>query len=161
MKSHRVLPGIILVIMGIYLLVNQFSIDVPYKDILFQWPSVLVLIGLILAWQGLSNKEEAKLFSGVVSLGLGIFFHGVHTFNAWEYEWPYITLIVAIAFLLKYGVHRRDGISPGLILLLVSTVAIFYDTITLWLNTLYGGFSNLLPFILIVIGIYLLFIRRK
>jgi peptidoglycan/LPS O-acetylase OafA/YrhL len=149
------------VVMGVYLVVDQFNLDVPYRDVLFQWPSVLILIGLILTWQGFSNKEEARFFSGAVSLGLGIFFHGVHTFNVWEYNWPYITLIVAFAFLLKYAVNRRDGMAPGFILLLISIIAMFFDTMTSWLDTLYEGVSTLLPFMLIVLGIYLLFFRKK
>lgn len=160
MKSNQALPGIILVIIGAYFLAQQFNFTLPYMDILLNWPSILLLTGLVLFWQGFSNRDDHKVFSGVILLGLGILFHGVHTFQYWNYQWPYFTLIISIAFFLKYFINKRDGITTGVILLIISIAALFFSTITQWLNSIYSGFDSLWPVILILIGIFLL-IRKK
>jgi hypothetical protein len=161
MKSKQALPGIILVVIGLYLLSQQFNFTLPYSDIILMWPSILLLIGLVLSWQGFSNRDDHKMFSGTILLGLGILFHGVITFNYWTYQWPYFTLIISVAFFLKYFVNKRDGITAGVVLLIISVSAMFFSTITQWMNSIYSGFDSLWPIILIIIGLYLLFFRKK
>ncbi|WP_280769814.1 LiaI-LiaF-like domain-containing protein [Salipaludibacillus daqingensis] len=161
MKSNQALPGIILVVIGIYFLSQQFDFSLPYSDILLKWPSMLLLFGLVLSWQGFSNRDDNKMFSGVVLLGLGTLFHGVHTFEYWTFHWPYFTLIISFAFFLKYFVNKRDGITTGVILLIISVTALFFSSITQWLNSIHSSFESFWPVILILIGLYLLFFRKK
>ncbi|MCE7793468.1 DUF5668 domain-containing protein [Salipaludibacillus sp. CUR1] len=161
MKSNQALPGIILIAAGIFFLTRQFNFTFPYGDLLFQWPSILIIIGFVLSWQGFSNRDDHKMFSGIVLLGLGILFHGIYTFNYWTYEWPYFTLIIALAFLLKYAVNKRDGAGPGFILLIISAAALFYSTITEWAYSLHSSVETIWPGLLILIGVYLLFFRKR
>jgi len=161
MKSNQVLPGVILVVVGTYFLSNQLNFTLPYSEILLKWPSILLFIGLVLSWQGFSNRDDQKMFSGTILLGLGVLFHGVHTFDYWNYQWPYFTLIISVAFFLKYFVNKRDGITTGVILLFISIIALFFSTISQWMNSIHSGFDSYWPVVLIVIGVYLIFFRKK
>ncbi|WP_416151402.1 LiaI-LiaF-like domain-containing protein [Salipaludibacillus sp. HK11] len=161
MKSNQTLPGVILVIIGIYFLSQQFDFTLPYSDILLKWPTILLLVGLVLSWQGFSNRDEHKMFSGVILLGFGALFHGIHTFQYWTYQWPYFTLIISFAFFLKYFVNKRDGATPGLVLFVISIIALFFTSITGWINSIHSGLDSFWPIILILIGIYLLVFRKK
>ncbi|RKL65956.1 hypothetical protein CR203_17950 [Salipaludibacillus neizhouensis] len=161
MKSKQALPGLILVIIGIYYLSQQFAFSLPYTEIVLKWPSILFLIGMILSWQGFSNKDDNKMFSGIVLLGLGTLFHGIHTFGYWNYNWPYFTLIISFAFFMKYFVNKRDGITPAIILLLISASALFLPQLMARYQNLMTGYESYWPVILIIIGIYLLFFKKR
>lgn len=160
MRSNQAVPGIFLLGIGIYFVTQQFNITFPYYDILFNWPTILFIIGLLFSWQGFSNREDGKMFSGIILLGLGTLFHGVHTFQYWNYEWPYFTLIVAAAFLMKHAVTKRDGAVPGMILLVISLAALFFSTVVDWLNSIHSSANIVWPFILVAAGCYLLFFRK-
>lgn len=161
MKSKQTLPGLILVIIGMYYLSQQFDFSLPYTNIVLKWPSILFLIGLILSWQGFSNKDDNKMFSGVVLLGLGTLFHGIHTFQYWDYNWPFFTLIISFAFFMKYFVNKRDGMTPAIILLLISASALFLPRLLDHYHNLLTGYESFWPVILIIVGIYLLFFKKR
>lgn len=156
MKRNSILPGIFLVIIGLYFLLKQMNITIPYSDLLVTWPSILVIIGLILAFQGFSNRDDNKMFSGTLLLGFGIYFHGVITFNYWKYHWAFFTLVISIAFFMKYFVNKRDGIVPGFILLGISALYFFSGYITHYI----GEFQAFWPIALIGIGIYFIFFKK-
>lgn len=160
MKSNNVLPGLILFVIGIYFLAAQWEIHIPFADELLRWPTILFGIGAVMMWQGFSNKDGSSMFSGTVLTGLGVLFHGASTFQLWQYDWPYFTLVIGVAFLLKHSVRRREGLGTGLILLAVTAVALFSSRILpLYQNTL-GGWENLWPIVLIAVGVYLVFFRK-
>ncbi|PYZ93664.1 hypothetical protein CR194_10930 [Salipaludibacillus keqinensis] len=161
MKSNRTLPGVMLIIVGIYFLSQQFDFSLPYTDILLKWPSILLFFGLALTFQGFSNRDDHKMFSGIVLLGFGILFHAIHTFEYWNFQWPYFTLVIAIAFLCKYFVNKRDGAATGIILLLISASALFFTSIMEWLHSIHPALDSYWSVILILVGLYLLFFRKK
>ena len=161
MKRNNLIPGLILIAVGVYFLLQQFEISLPYSNILFAWPSILGIIGLILAYQGYSNRNDSKMFSGIILLGLGVYFHGVHTFNQWSNHWAYFTLIVSIAFFMKYFVNKREGLTPAFILLFVSAFGLYSPSIILWMQDYTSGFEALWPVVLIAVGIYFLFIKKR
>ncbi|UCZ52131.1 DUF5668 domain-containing protein [Bacillus shivajii] len=161
MRRNNFLPGIILISTGLYFLLKQFDITLPYANVIFTWPSILVFIGLVMAFQGFSNRDDSKMFTGATLLGLGVLFHGVHTYGTWGYHWGYFTLIVAIAFLMKYFVNKRDGLTPAMILFAITAFALFSSEVSEWIRTFAGGFESLWPVLLIAIGVYLLFFRKK
>ncbi|MDQ0256483.1 uncharacterized membrane protein HdeD (DUF308 family) [Evansella vedderi] len=161
MKKNSVLPGIILILVGLYFLLQQYSISIPFTDTILTWPMILIAIGVVQAYQGFSNRDDNKMFSGMVLLGLGVFFHGAHTANLWGYHWGYFTLIVSIAFFMKHFVNKREGIVPGMILLLLTGFALYSHQLVSWLQKLFSGFERFWPILLIGIGIYLLFFRKK
>ncbi|WP_096189585.1 LiaI-LiaF-like domain-containing protein [Evansella halocellulosilytica] len=161
MRRNSFLPGVILIGIGIYFLLQQFSISFPYSSVIFSWPTILVLIGVITAYQGFSNRDDSKMFTGITLLGLGTLFHGVHTFGQWSYHWGYFTLIVGIAFLMKYSVNKREGLIPAFILFAITAFALFSSEVSSWIRQVAGGFEMFWPVVLIGAGMYLLFFRKK
>lgn len=156
MKRKTVSTGIILILIGLYFLLKQLNITIPYSNLVFTWPSILFVIGIILAYQGFSNRDDNKMFSGTLLAGLGIYFHGVISFNHWSYHWAHFTLIISIAFFMKYYVNKREGIVPAFILLGISAFSLFSDE----LLGLIGQFQAFWPLILIGLGIYFLFFKK-
>ncbi len=154
-------PGFILIIIGLYFLLQQLNISIPFAHVLFAWPSILFIIGLVLSFQGFSNKDDNKMFSGMMLLGLGVFFHGVHTFGYWSYYWGYFTLIISVAFFMKYFVGKRDGLAPGIVLMIITLFAFYNHFISTWVKQFFGGFDVIWPIILIGVGIYLIFFRKR
>ncbi|MDG5786893.1 DUF5668 domain-containing protein [Evansella sp. AB-P1] len=161
MKKNGALPGVILILIGLYFLLQQLNIPIPFSNVIFNWPSILVAIGIVLAYQGYSNRDDNKMFSGSILLGLGVLFHGAYTFHYWSYHWGYFTLVVSIAFFMKHFVNKRDGLVPGTILLIISAFAIYSNQLVTWIQRFFSGFDKFWPIIFIGIGLYLLFFRKK
>ncbi|MBU9710979.1 LiaI-LiaF-like domain-containing protein [Evansella tamaricis] len=161
MKNNSMFAGIILITIGLYFLLQQLDIGIPFAHVLFAWPSILFFIGIVLAFQGFSNRDDNKMFSGMVLLGLGVFFHGVHTFGYWSYYWGYFTLIVSVAFFMKYFVNKREGLTPALILLVISAFAFYNHVLSNWIKTVFSGFDLIWPILFIVIGVYFIFFRKR
>lgn len=161
MRKNNFLPGIILILVGLYFLLQQLNISFPFSETLFTWPMILIAIGIVQAYQGFSNRDDNKMFSGIILLGLGILFHGAHTAYWWGYHWGYFTLIVSIAFFMKHFVNKREGIVPGFILLLISLFALYANQFMTWMRSIFSGFESLWPILLIGVGIYLLFFRKR
>lgn len=157
MKKNSVLPGLILIMIGLYFLLKQFNISFPYSEIIFSWQSILVLIGAIMSFQGFSNKDDNKMFGGIILLGLGIYFHATGPFQVLNGHWAYYTLIISIAFFMKYFVNKRDGLAPAFVLLAISAMALFSGTITSW----FQDFQAFWPVLLIGLGIYFLFFKKN
>ncbi|WP_078595150.1 LiaI-LiaF-like domain-containing protein [Evansella clarkii] len=161
MNRKNSLPGLLLIAAGLYFLLNQFNISVPYSDVLFTWQSVLLFIGLIMSWNGFSNRDDNKMFLGITLLGLGVYFHGVMTFGSWSYHWGFFTFIAGAAFFMKYFVNKREGLVPAVILIAVSLYALYSGQVMNYLRSTIAGFESFWPFILIILGVYLLFFRKK
>ncbi|NJP36732.1 LiaF transmembrane domain-containing protein [Alkalicoccus luteus] len=161
MKSTYALPGLIMLVIGLYFLIDELGWSIPYVELLLTWQSILLGIGLVLMWQGFSNRDDQRLFSGSILAGLGVLFHGVHTLGLWGYEWPYFTLVIGTAFILKYVFGRRDGLGTGLILLAVTAAAIFSARLMPAVENQLGGLLTYWPVIFILLGVYFLFFRRR
>lgn len=157
MKKNSVLPGIILILIGFYFLLKQFDMALPYSDVIISWQSILVAIGAVLSFQGFSNKDDNKMFGGIILLGLGLYFHATSTFNLLGGHWAYYTLIISLAFFMKYFVNKRDGLAPAFVLLAISAMALFSGSITAW----FQDFQAFWPVLLIGLGIYFLFFKKN
>ncbi|WP_147803476.1 LiaI-LiaF-like domain-containing protein [Alkalicoccus halolimnae] len=161
MKTNHTVSGMILLFLGIYFLLQQFNISIPFAEVLFRWPSILFGLGLVFMWQGFSNKDDSSMFSGSVLTGLGILFHGSTTFEVWSLTWPYFTLVIGLAFLMKYNVRKKDGLSTGIILLLITAVGVFASQVLPLFQDTVGSFTSFWPLAFVAVGIYYLFFRKS
>jgi uncharacterized membrane protein YoaK (UPF0700 family) len=158
MKRQNIFLGIVLIGIGVFFLLKQFQL--PLIQQLYSWPSLLVILGLAFFLQSLFGKDDGSMFPGIVLLGLGIHFHAVQLFPFWPESWAMYTLIVSIAFLFRYQKTKKDGLSAGVILLMVSIFGFMYDAYQGWVGSIFTAVETFWPIALIVIGAYLLF-RRK
>jgi hypothetical protein len=72
-------------------------------------------------------------------------------------------LIMALGFLLRYQ-KTGTGLFNGILFLILAGLLLFYDRISAWLETMENGIStlwNFWPAALILIGVYLLLMKRK
>ncbi|MFC4403950.1 LiaI-LiaF-like domain-containing protein [Gracilibacillus xinjiangensis] len=159
MKKNSLLAYLLIGI-GLYFLLRELRI--PILTDFYSWPTLLILIGSAFLVHAFSGNEEKSIFPGVVLLGLGIHFHGLNHYPFWIAHWGIYTLIVSIAFLLRF-VKTKHGIIPGVVLFVISIFAMFVDNQPswfVWIHDLMGWMERFWPIVLIGLGIYLL-LKRK
>lgn len=156
MKKQGFFPGILLIGLGAYFLLDQLKIPI-LKDI-FTWPTLLLLIGIAFLLQAFLAKEKQSIFPGVILTGLGIHFHGRVLFDFWPDHWAMYTIIVGLAFLIR-AQKTKSGIVPGILLIVISLLGLFYDGIISWMSYIslaVNWVETFWPVLLIIIGIYIL-----
>lgn len=156
MKNKNTLTAYMLIGIGLYFLLRQLKLPI-FTDF-YSWPTILIVIGLALLIYSFQTKEYNSLFSGTLVFGLGIHFHGIRHYSFWIDHWAMYPLIVGIAFLVRYF-KTKQGLLPGLILLLISCIFIFSINIPSWFDWIHdvADFIDVYwPVVLVVIGVYLL-----
>lgn len=73
-NRSELLPGLVLILLGAWLLLPQLGISLPGLQQL--WPVFIILGGLSNFWQYFTGRERdsGKIFSAVAAIGLGLFF---------------------------------------------------------------------------------------
>ncbi len=158
MKRQSVFPGILFIGVGLFFLLHQFNI--PYVDQLVRWPSILVILGFAFLLQSYMNKDYGSLFPGTLLLLLGIHFHMLFFLSTWPSHWSMYTCIVGLSFLHVYAKTKKDGLLPGIILLVISALGFFSGGVVTWFQSITDMLERFWPLFLIALGIYLLFKRK-
>lgn len=161
MKKQSIFPGIILIGIGTYFLLQQLNITIING--FFTWQTLIIIIGVALLVQAYSGNDPSNILPGVILVGFGIHFHSANLLSFWPNHFGMLILIIAIGFLLRY-VKTKTGLFQGLLLLFISFLILYYDRFIQSLSFLENGFSFIIkfwPVILIVSGCYLLFIKKK
>ncbi len=161
MRNQRILPGFILIGFGAYFFLQQSNIT--WLQPFFIWPTLLIIIGVAFLLQGYGTKEHHAILPGVILTGFGLHFHVVNRLEIWPDHIGIFILIIALGFILQHQ-KTRSGLFQGLLFLIVAILLLFYDQINRWLGLLENGVSSFWkywPGILIVIGAYFLFIKKK
>lgn len=111
--------GPVLIIVGLLLLLAQLGF--PAFGVL--WPLFPLAVGLGFLIRYAQRKDDSSLvFAGVLLLEISALFQ----FRQWNLaplseHWPFFTLAVGIAFLVRVAVDRqaRDSLLPGILLTLL------------------------------------------
>lgn len=106
--SKRITWGIILILAGIVLLLDQMNF-LEFGDLIsIYWPSVLILMGLI----GLLSRDSSKI-SNFVVLGIGVFFQlrnlGYINVSIWQVLWPSILIIIGLSIIFDKGTRKHKS----------------------------------------------------
>ncbi|WP_019154715.1 LiaF transmembrane domain-containing protein [Robertmurraya massiliosenegalensis] len=161
MKNQRIFPGIILVGFGGYFFLEQSTITV--FEGLHTWPTLLIIVGLAFLFQGYLAKDHEAILPGVILTGFGLHFHVINHLTIWPNSIGAFILIIALGFLLRYQ-KVGAGLFQGLLFLVLAILLLFNEKIMGWLGFLENGVTSILtywPLLLIVIGGYLLFVKKK
>lgn len=161
MKNQKIFPGIILLGFGLYFFLQQNHIEM-FKDY-YSWPTLLVLVGVGFLGQGYGGKDYEAIFPGVILVGFGLHFHIVGKLDIWPDHIGVFILIISLGFLLRYQ-KTKNGLFLGILFLIISIILLYYDEVLKWMGLLENkavSIINFWPLLLIVIGLYLLFIKRK
>ncbi len=93
--KDRSLFGIILILLGIGFLLDQFNIISFNNIISIYWPLILIVIGVV----GFLNRKNSKLVNTVIII-LGIFFQARNLdwidINIFQLFWPIILIVLGI-----------------------------------------------------------------
>lgn len=161
MKKQNTFAGILMIGIGIYFLLKEFNI--PILTDFYSWTTILMIIGVALLLNGYIANEKDSIFPGVLLLGLGIHFHGLSYYNFWIDHWGMYLLIISLSLLLSYQKTKR-GLWIGILLLIISLFSIFSSKKPgwfHWLDLIFYFIENFWPVALIIIGIYLLYFKKK
>jgi predicted membrane protein len=104
-SNNRAVIGVILVIVGLFLVLRNANFMPSYLDnIIFSWPMLLVTVGLIMTIGSSGGKT-----SGIIIMAVGAFFLIPHifqeTFHVYNLFWPSIFIIIGIIFIFS----KRKG----------------------------------------------------
>jgi hypothetical protein len=131
MRKSAILPALVLILVGVYLLLDQLDIGIPSWDVM--WPvfpfagGLALLIGYIFGEQ----RDPGHVFLGTAATLLGLAFFFI-TLGPLEYSdlrtwWPVFVLIGGVAFLTQWAAARfRDwgALFLGLVALVVGSVGL-------------------------------------
>ncbi|MDQ0244641.1 glucan phosphoethanolaminetransferase (alkaline phosphatase superfamily) [Bacillus fengqiuensis] len=161
MKKQSVFFGIMLVGLSLFLLMSRFQFPLMLK--LHSWPSLLVLVGAAMIVQAYKAHDFQQLLPGMILLTLGIHFHAVSLFFFWPKHIGMVLLIIALSFLLSSR-KSHFGLLQGIFLFSLSMLMMFSDRLKMWTALLEQHFNyvwKFWPLLLLIIGLYLLFFKRK
>jgi hypothetical protein len=161
MKNQRIFPGIILIGFGAYFFLQQSNIALFQE--FYTWPTLLVIVGISFLAQGYGAKDYEAILPGVILTGFGLHFHIINHFALWPNHIGTFILIIALGFLLRYQ-KVRSGLFQGILFLVLALLLLFYDRVIAWLGILESTVSiawKSWPIVLVLIGSYLLFVRKK
>jgi hypothetical protein len=154
-KSRPVVPGLILIVLGVLFLLSNFgALDLDW-GLLWTW--IIILMGAIF-WIGFlfDRSKDGLIMPGTVLLVVGIVFN-VSARSDWdlmEILWPFFILAPALGFYLMYLLGKRDRgvLVPAIVLTVVGLVFLM-------------GTSPILrylgPIIMIGIGVLILMARGR
>lgn len=161
MKSRKIFSAIILIGFGLYFYLQRFDLT-SMKDY-FTWPTLLIIVGLAFLGEGYWGRDEESILPGVILVGFGLHFHLAGKIAIWPDNIGVFVLIIAIGFLLR-SQKTGDGTFYGLLFLVLSILLLFSDKVMGWFGLVENNVSSLInfwPAVLVVIGVYLLFAKRR
>jgi len=161
MKNQRIFPGIILLGFGLYFFGQQVNITLLTE--MMSWPTLMMIVGIAFLCQGYGGKDYDAILPGVILTGFGFHFHVVNRFSIWPDASGALILFIALGSILRYQ-KTGNGLFQGILFLAIAGLMIFYNKIMSWLGLLKNNVDSVIqywPILLIVIGVYLLFFRKK
>jgi hypothetical protein len=168
-RRSDIVFGIILLLIGGWFLAAQFNLIPGLNELIniqFQWPWIVIGVGLLLFFLGLLTHNPGLSVPACIVGGIGgILYYNNLTGNwfAWSYLWSLIPGFVGVGILLAtlLGSGDKSGYREGLRLILISAI-LFLVSFLLFSGQ--GLFIQYWPVLLILTGIWVIytaFTRRK
>lgn len=163
-NKNRPWFGIMLIIFGIVLLLNQTNIiNVRLSQILW---AALAVYGFTISYQGFSKNKKGKIFWGTVLFLTSILFilRNLYIFDLYHFvllsAW---ILIFGFAFLMLFINNPREHVHLifSLFLIAIGGSMLLVEAGYLYEWDVWDVFRHYWPVILIVLGIGMLFRRRS
>lgn len=161
----RVIISSILILLGLFLLLNPGQTFGAGEIIALFWPTIFVIpLSILFHWMYFAmtkRKGPGLLIPGGVLFTAGVVCQIGMLFNNWEYIWPGFILAPAVGLFEFYWFGGRN--KWLLIPISVLTVLSSFFFIIFTISSLFSQFAGqpILAIILIIVGIALLFSFRK
>ncbi|WP_147532535.1 LiaI-LiaF-like domain-containing protein [Bacillus marasmi] len=160
MKKQRYFLGILLIGFGGYFLVQNTEVELLKQFV--GWPTLMMIVGIAMLWQGYAGGDYALIFPGVILFGFGLHFHVVTHLHIWPDHIGVFILIVALAFILSFQMTGQ-GLAQGLLFLAIAVALLFQDRLNDWIGTIESNGSLLLqywPILLVAVG-FVFFMKQN
>lgn len=161
MKKQSMFFGVLLVGFGIFFLLNELHMSIAAK--IYTWPVLLILIGAALLTESALSQDHSNLLASYILITLGIHFYVGEQIPFWPTNISMVVFMVAISFLLSAR-KAKSGFFQGGTLLIIAILMMFSDRLKLFLPKVEDGVNYLTtfwPILLLLVGLYLLFFKRK
>ncbi|AXI31563.1 hypothetical protein CIB87_21875 [Priestia megaterium] len=161
MKKQSMFFGVLLVGFGIFFLLNELHMSIAAK--VYTWPVLLILIGAALLTESALSQDHSNLLASYILITLGIHFYLSEQIPFWPTNISMVVFMVAISFLLSAR-KAKSGFFQGGTLLIIAILMMFSDRLKLFLPKVEDGVNYLTtfwPILLLLVGLYLLFFKRK
>lgn len=161
MKQRKHYFAYLLIAVGFYFFITQFNH--PLIDWLHSWPVLLIGIGLWLTISHIKDSNRSFLFEGLVVVLVGIHFYGLLHLSNWPNDWSIFPFIFGLALFLAF-VSSKKHLFLSLALILLSVLFFYVDQLPNWvplLRTIEVEIQAHWPVIIIMVGILLVFYKRK
>ena len=161
MKKQSMFFGVLLVGFGIFFLLNELHMSIAAK--VYTWPVLLILIGVALLTESALSQDHSNLLASYILITLGIHFYVSEQIPFWPTNISMVVFMVAISFLLSAR-KAQSGFFQGGTLLIIAILMMFSDRLKLFLPKVEDGVNYLTtfwPILLLLVGLYLLFFKRK
>lgn len=162
----KTIGGVLLLLLGIILLLNQGETFGPGKIFTYFWPSLFVIpLGLFFHWLYFSvtdRRASGLLIPGGVLLTAGFVCQVAMLFGNWEYMWPGFILAPAVGLFEFYWFGNRN--KWLLIPINILTVLSLLFFIVFSFGSLFDVLLTKQPYfaiLLIIGGAAILTLRRK
>ena len=160
-RRGAIIPGLLLVLLGAYLLAQNLNVPLPGLDAL--WPVFPLIFGLAFVTQFFlgGRTDDGLIFVGVAGTLVGAFFFaftlGRLSWGQMGTYWPIFVLIGGVAFLAQWLVRpaQRGMLVPAFLALIVGLVALALN-LRLVNAALAEQLSKLWPVLLILGGLAVL-----
>ena len=162
MKNQRIFPGIILIGLGAYYLLQQAGVSFfqPFST----WPILMIIVGTAFLGQGYWANDSEAILPGFICFGFGLHFLLVGKLAFWpDNQIGMLMLIISIGSFLRFQ-KSNTGLFQAFLFLILSVLLLFYDQIADYFGLLQSGVSfiwKFWPALLIVIGLYFLLKKKK
>ena len=160
-RRGAIIPGLLLVLLGAYLLAQNLNVPLPGLDQL--WPVFPLIFGLAFITQFFlgGRTDDGLIFVGLAGALVGAFFF-LFTLGRLEWSqmgtyWPVFVVIGGVAFLAQWLVRpaQRGLLVPAFLALVVGLVALVLN-LRLVNRELAEQISKLWPVLLILVGLAVL-----
>ncbi|MBP7731069.1 MAG: hypothetical protein KA114_05480 [Bacteroidales bacterium] len=109
-SQSRILAGVILVVAGLLMIMKNAGFFTDFiDDVIFSWPMLLIVIGLLITVGSTENKV-----TGIIIMAVGAFFiipvifrEAFHMYNMF---WPSVFIIIGIILIFsRRGINKPSG----------------------------------------------------
>ncbi|MGM9988617.1 MAG: hypothetical protein ACI35O_15545 [Bacillaceae bacterium] len=161
MKKYRWFVSILCIGFGFFYFASQQQLELFSR--FFEWPSVLIIIGLACLCQAYLGKDQHYIIPGILLAGFGLHFHLSVIIKNYPNPIAVLIFIVALSLFLKNKRSKGD-LLPSFLLLVISLFFFFSDQIDSAIKGIQFDttlIQRFWPLLLVIFGIYLLFFSKK
>ena len=170
-KKSSILPGMVLVAVGTFLLLDRFNVYIFQWDLML--PVFAVILGLNFWLRALRYKPQRRVFTGTLLVVLGAYFFAknygwIDDYFYYYNDFPIYPTAIGLAFLSKFmfDYHKWWAILPAAPFLSVGFASFLYtlgildlydlEDSAYYIEDIFFDFRTYVPLILVFIGLIII-----